>query len=55
MYREMQQIAGDEGGTVLPFFPNSVYARRSNVMHGENLSGAWAMDGAHATSRWWFG
>ena len=54
MYREMQQIAADDGGTVLPFFPNSVYARRSNVMHHENLSGAWAMDGGHATSRWWF-
>ena len=29
-YREMCAIANDDGGTVLPFFPNAVYARHSN-------------------------
>lgn len=55
MYREMQQISTDEGGTVIPFFPNSVYARRNNVKHSGHLSGAWAADGGKASSRWWFG
>ena len=53
-YREMCAIASDDGGTVIPFFPNSVYARRSNVKHTGKLSGAWASDGGKASSRWWF-
>jgi len=36
-------------------FTNFVYARRSNVMHGPNLSGSWQIDGARGASRWWFG
>ena len=50
----MQQIARDDGGTVIPFFPNFVYARGGNVQHSEQLSGAWAVDGGKASSRWWF-
>ena len=53
-YREMCAIANDDGGTVLPFFPNAVYARHSNVKHIGKLSGAWAADGGKASSRWWF-
>lgn len=55
MYREMAMLAKDDGGTVIPFFPNFVYARRSNVMHGPELAASWQMDGARAASRWWFG
>ncbi|MEL6279295.1 MAG: ABC transporter substrate-binding protein [Pseudomonadota bacterium] len=55
MYREMAILAKDDGGTVIPMFPNFVYARRSNVMHGEQLAASWQMDGARACSRWWFG
>lgn len=54
MYAEMGQLARDDGGTVIPFFPNFVYARRKNVRHGENLAASWQMDGARACSRWWF-
>ncbi|UXX84392.1 ABC transporter substrate-binding protein [Roseovarius pelagicus] len=54
MYAEMAQLARDDGGTVIPFFPNFVYARRKNVQHGENLAPSWQMDGARAASRWWF-
>ena len=54
MYREMAMIARDDGGSVIPFFPNFVYARRKNVKHGENLAASWHMDGARAASRWWF-
>ncbi len=54
LYREMQQIMRDEGGTIVPFFKNRVFARRANVMHGEKLTGNWPMDGARAYERWWF-
>ncbi len=54
IYAEMGMISRDEGGTVLPYFPNFIYGRRSNVKRGENLSPAWQMDGYRYGSRWWF-
>jgi len=54
MYREMALLARDDGGTIIPFFNNFVYARRKNVMRGENLAASWEIDGARAPSRWWF-
>ena len=54
MYREMQLLCRDDGGTVVPFFRNRVYARRSNVMHGPDLAGNWELDGARSYQRWWF-
>ena len=53
-YREMAMIARDDGGTVIPYFPNFIYGRRSNLQRGENLSPAWQMDGYRFASRWWF-
>ncbi len=35
MYFEMQKILRDEGGTIIPFFRNFLYAHRSNVMHDD--------------------
>jgi peptide/nickel transport system substrate-binding protein len=54
MYREMQELARDDGGTIIPMFANFVYARRKNVKHGESLAASWQVDGARGTSRWWF-
>lgn len=54
MYREMAILARDDGGTVIPMFNNFVYARRSNVMRGENVAASWELDGARGPSRWWF-
>lgn len=54
MYREMCILAKDDGGTVIPFFANFVYARNKKVAHGENLSSAWENDGGRSTHRWWF-
>ena len=48
MYREMALLARNDGGTVIPMFNNFVYARRSNVMHGDNLAASWELDGARA-------
>ena len=54
MYRDMQMIVRDDGGTIVPFFRNYVYAHRKNVMHSDKLSGNWQLDGARAFERWWF-
>lgn len=54
MYEEMQVLAKDDGGTVLPMFTNFVYARNKSVQHGPDLAASWQMDGARAVSRWWF-
>jgi len=54
MYREMAMLANNDGGTIIPFFPNFVYARRKNVKHGPDLAASWQVDGARGCSRWWF-
>ena len=53
-YREMCMIARDDGGTVIPFFANFVYARNKNVQHGASLAPSWELDGARGCHRWWF-
>jgi peptide/nickel transport system substrate-binding protein len=53
-YREMCQIASDDGGTVIPFFANFVYARSKKVAHGPSLASAWELDGGRGYHRWWF-
>ncbi len=54
MYHEMGMIMRDDGGSVLPYFPNFVFGRRKNVRHIGQLAASWAMDGARSASRWWF-
>ena len=54
MYREMATLAKDDGGTVIPFFNNFVYANRANVGTPDQLAASWENDGARAASRWWF-
>jgi len=54
MYREMQMLCRDDGGTIVPFFRNRVFARRSNVMHQPEMAGNWELDGARSFQRWWF-
>ncbi|MFK7893258.1 MAG: ABC transporter substrate-binding protein [Granulosicoccus sp.] len=54
MYREMCMISRDDGGTVLPFFANFVYARNKGVAHSGSLASSWECDGARSCHRWWF-
>ena len=54
MYHEMCQLMRDDGGTLIPFFNNFVYARNKKVQHGPDLAASWACDGGRAPSRWWF-
>ena len=53
-YREMCQIARDDGGTIIPIFVNFVYARNKKVQHSGNLAAAWELDGGRGYHRWWF-
>ncbi len=53
-YREMCQIARDDGGTIIPIFVNFVYARNKKVQHGSSLAASWENDGARSAHRWWF-
>ncbi len=54
IYREMGMILRDDGGTLIPYFPNYVFGRRKNVKHTGQMAASWMMDGARAASRWWF-
>lgn len=54
MYAEMALLARDDGGTIIPYFPNFVYGRRKAVQHGGTVSPAWQMDGYRHASRWYF-
>ena len=54
MYREMGMLAREDGGTIIPFFNNFVYAHRANIGVPEQLAASWECDGARAASRWWF-
>jgi peptide/nickel transport system substrate-binding protein len=54
MYREMCVLMRDDGGTLIPFFNNWVYARGPGVERNENVAASWSCDGARAASRWWF-
>jgi peptide/nickel transport system substrate-binding protein len=47
-------IASDDGGTIIPFFPNFVYARNKKVRHTGEVAASWPMDGGRAAQRWWF-
>jgi len=54
MYKEMSEIARDDGGTIIPIFVNFVCARRGNVQHGPSVASSWENDGARSAHRWWF-
>ena len=54
MYREMCVLMRNDGGTLLPFFNNWVYARGKGVERDEAVAASWSCDGARAASRWWF-
>lgn len=53
MYREMCQLSHDEGGTIIPFFRNYVYARNKKVAHADSVGSPWENDGGRACHRWW--
>lgn len=53
LYREMQVIVRDQGGTIVPLFASYVDASSDALAHDE-IAGNYALDGLRVTERWWF-
>ena len=51
MYRELQTILRDDGGSLIFAFANSVTARNQSIAHGP--VGSKAFDGSRIAERWW--
>lgn len=54
MYRDIQVILRDEGGTVIPLFASNVFAVSDKIGTPDSMSGAWELDGGRSLERWWF-
>ena len=54
MYAEMQRILRDEGGALVPFFPNILDAAATKVKFENFASNYKALDGCKAAERLWF-
>ncbi|MRX50423.1 peptide ABC transporter substrate-binding protein [Paracoccus sp. S-4012] len=52
MYREMQELVSQDGGTIIPVFPNYVDAQNDKVAHGD-VAGNRFLDGWKIVERWW--
>lgn len=53
MYREIQLILRDKGGSVVPASAHMVHAVAANVGTPEQISNSWELDGGHCVKRWW--
>ena len=54
MYREMQMLVRDDGGSVIPMYANWVDARSDKVAHDDKVAANWELDGWKVLERWWF-
>ena len=54
IYRDMQSICRDEGGSVIPCFANNVDAASDKLGHPEKMGGNYELDGSRSMARWWF-
>ena len=54
LYREIQEILRDEGGSIVPAFNSLLFARSAKVHRGDGLTSNYALDGYRAMERWWF-
>ncbi|WP_442220363.1 ABC transporter substrate-binding protein [Rhizobium sp. 2YAF20] len=54
IYRDLQEIIHNEGGSIIPMFQNFVWAVRDNVQHGTDLQNDLTLDGLKCFQRWWF-
>ena len=53
MYREMQLLVRDEGGTIIPMYANYVDARNRKIAHSGTLGPNFELDGWKCIERWW--
>jgi peptide/nickel transport system substrate-binding protein len=55
MYRELQVLVRDEGGTVIPVFLDYLVATSKKLTNGgSKMSGNQDLDGGRIAERWWF-
>ena len=54
MYREMQSLVRDDGGSVIPMYANWVDARSDKIAHDDKVAADWELDGWKVLERWWF-
>lgn len=52
LFSELQRMVCNEGGQIIPVFPQDVLARNKRVGHGQ-LGVDRGMDGRHIIERWW--
>ncbi|OKL44254.1 ABC transporter substrate-binding protein [Pseudovibrio exalbescens] len=52
MYREMQILCRDDGGTIIPMFTNHIDGKNDKVAHGKVASNRF-FDGWKIVERWW--
>ncbi len=53
LYWEAQAIVHEQGGAIIPVFPQYLHAASTKLGHGE-LAGDRELDGAKIAERWWF-
>lgn len=53
MYREVQELISQQGGTLIPAFGSDVAGLRKEVGTSDQIGGGWEMDGGHFIKRWW--
>ena len=53
MYREMQMLVRDDGGSVIHLFANHISAYSKNVGVPDQVGGNWEFDGYRLIERWW--
>ena len=54
MYREMQGLVRDDGGSVIPMYANYIDGVSTKVAHPEQMASNWELDGWKLLERWWF-
>ena len=53
MYREMQLIVRDDGGVIIPMYPNFIDAHSTKIARGPRLGANYDLDGWKCVERWW--
>jgi peptide/nickel transport system substrate-binding protein len=53
MYREMQHLVSNDGGTIIPMFANYVSARTTKIARGPSIASNFDLDGQKCIERWW--
>ncbi len=53
MYREVQELISQQGGSIIPAFGSDVAGLQKRVGTSDQIGGGWEMDGGHYIKRWW--